>query len=418
MFSRLAVFIGFRYCLSGRRDGFVSFISLFSFLAMTLGVMSLIVVLSVMNGFDREIKNRLLQIIPHATITHPQGIDNWQSQAESITSGSFQITEPLSLTPFIEGVAMLSSDAAFQGVSVQGVLPHDAVMASRFKGSSLGEHLSNLTPKGYGIVLGALLARNLGVEKGDTITLTLSELSVTPFGVFPRLKRVRVTGVFSVGAQVDAGLAFMHINDVATLLRMGSKVSGLRLYFEDPFKMPSLKLLQQYLKSNGGQSLQTWQQSMAQLFQAIRTEKIVVGLLLSVVVGVAAFNIIASLVLIVSEKRKDIAVLRSLGAMPETIVQIFRIQGGVFGISGVLCGVVTGCLLAANIGALLNWLESFFGFHVFDPALYFITKLPSHLMISDVLIVGGFAFVLSIFATLYPAWRASKVPPAEVLRYE
>ena len=418
MTTRLAFFIGLRYSFSGRRDGFASFISLFSFLAMSLGVMALIVVLSVMNGFDREIKSRLLEVIPHATVAHPQGVEDWRKLALSMHNLPLQNGVKLALTPYIEDVAMLSSGASFQGISLQGVLPEDKVLSKKLEASPLGDQLNYLDSGSYGIVIGALLARNLGVEKGDSLLLTLSELSVTPLGIFPRVKRVTVVGVFSVGAQVDAGLAFIHMNDLAKLLRMGSKVSGLRIFFDDPFKMPPLGLLQENLKKQGDYDIETWQESMVQLFQAIRTEKIVVGLLLSVVIGVAAFNIIASLVLMVSEKRKDIAVLRSLGAMPGTITQIFRIQGGIIGISGVCCGVFVGSLLAINIGTLLHWFESVLGFQVFDPELYFITELPSHLLWSDVLIVAGFGLVLSILATLYPAWRAGKVPPAEVLRYE
>ncbi len=415
MISRLPVFIGLRYITSGRADGFGSFVSLFSFLAMSLGVMVLILVLSVMNGFDREIKSRLLEVIPHATINVPQGLEDWQALASSLDQPGLA-----AVIPYIEGQAMLTSASHFQGVSVQGVLPSvsDSPYIRGVPGpNALTAQIEKLQAGGYGVILGSLLAQRLGVGEGDRLLLTLPELSVTPLGVFPRVKQVTVLGVFQVGAQIDSGVAFMHIKDLGRLLRMGHKVSGLRLFFDDPFTMSALPSLHSAISAQGYQ-LETWQQSMAQLFQAIRTEKTVVGLLLSVIIGVAAFNIVASLVLMVNEKRKDIAVLRSLGMMPATIAAIFRTQGGVTGVLGVVFGVVAGCLLAPNIGALVVFLEGLLGAQVFDPELYFITVLPSHLQWLDVTVVGSLGVILSVLATLYPAWRAGKVPPAEALRYE
>ena len=412
MFSRLPIFIGLRYITSGRADGFGAFVSLFSFLAMSLGVMVLIVVLSVMNGFDREIKTRLLQVIPHGTINVPEGLDDWQALASALVQPGLAAS-----IPYIEGQAMLTSASHFQGVSVQGVLPSVSDSPSVSGPNALTSQVEKLQAGGYGVVLGSLLARSLGVRVGDRLLLTLPELSVTPLGVFPRVKQVTVLGVFQVGAQIDSGVAFMHIKDLGRLLRMGNKVSGLRLFFDDPFTMSALPSLRKKITAQGYQ-LETWQQSMVQLFQAIRTEKTVVGLLLSVIIGVAAFNIVASLVLMVNEKRKDIAVLRSLGMMPATIATIFRTQGGVTGVLGVVCGVVAGCLLAPNIGSLVAFLEGLAGGQVFDPELYFITVLPSHLQWLDVIVVGSLGVILSVLATLYPAWRAGKVPPAEALRYE
>ncbi|MEZ0123755.1 MAG: lipoprotein-releasing ABC transporter permease subunit [Candidatus Reddybacter sp.] len=412
MISRLPVFIGLRYITSGRADGFGSFVSLFSFLAMSLGVMVLILVLSVMNGFDREIKTRLLEVIPHATINVPEGLEDWQALASSLDQPGLAAS-----IPYIEGQAMLTSASHFQGVSVQGVLPRASDPPAVSGPNALTSQVEKLQAGGYGVVLGSLLARSLGVRVGDRLLLTLPELSVTPLGVFPRVKQVTVLGVFQVGAQIDSGVAFMHIKDLGRLLRMGNKVSGLRLFFTDPFTMSGLPSLRDKVNAKGYQ-LETWQQSMAQLFQAIRTEKTVVGLLLSVIIGVAAFNIVASLVLMVNEKRKDIAVLRSLGMMPASIAAIFRTQGGVTGVLGVACGVIAGCLLAPNIGSIVAFLESLAGAQVFDPELYFITALPSHLQWLDVIVVGSLGVILSVLATLYPAWRAGKVPPAEALRYE
>ncbi len=415
MRAALSTFIGLRYISSGRADGFGSFVSLFSFLAMSLGVLALILVLSVMNGFDREIKNRLLQVVPHATITIPRGLEDWQALASTLHRPGVA-----ALQPFVEGQAMLTSASQFQGVSVQGVLP--ATSGSSLPSAMPSHHtltpqIEKLQPGAYGVILGALLARNLNVSVGDRLLLTLPELSVTPLGVFPRVKQVTVLGVFQVGAQIDSSVAFMHINDLGRVLRMGTSVSGLRLFFDDPFTMAALPSLREEVEAQGYQ-LESWQQAMAQLFQAIRTEKTVVGLLLSVIVGVAAFNIVASLVLMVNEKRKDIAVLRSLGMMPGTIAAIFRTQGGVTGLLGVFSGVVAGCLLAPNIGLFVAFLEELVGAQVFDPDMYFITVLPSQLQWLDVIVVASLGMVLSVLATLYPAWRAGKVPPAEALRYE
>lgn len=415
MMSHLPVFIGLRYITSSRSDGFGSFVSVFSFLAMCLGVMALILVLSVMNGFDREIKSRLLEVIPHATINAPQGIEDWQSLASVVQRPGLSAA-----LPFIEGQAMLTSASHFQGVSVQGVLPNARNSPYGTEGplhSTLTTQIAKLQADGYGVVLGSLLARSLDVRVGDSLLLTLPELSVTPLGAFPRVKRVTVAGVFQVGAQIDSGVAFMHIKDLGRLLRMGHKVSGLRLFFDDPFEMSALPFIRETADAQAYQ-LESWQQAMAQLFQAIRTEKTVVGLLLSVIIGVAAFNIVASLVLMVNEKRKDIAVLRSLGMMPATIAEIFRIQGGLTGLLGVFFGVVAGCLLAPNIGAVVAFFERLMDTQMFDPELYFITALPSHLQWRDVIVVASLGIVLSVLATLYPAWRAGKVPPAEALRYE
>ena len=366
MISRLSVFIGLRYITSGRADGFGSFVSLFSFLAMSLGVMTLILVLSVMNGFDREIKTRLLEVIPHATINAPQGLEDWQALASIVHESGVSAA-----IPFIEGQAMLTSGSYFQGVSLQGVLPgasDSPYVTGAPRHTTLTPQTEKLQTGSYGVVLGSLLARSLGVDVGDRLLLTLPELSVTPLGVFPRVKQVTVVGIFQVGAQIDSGVAFMHIKDLGRLLRMGHKVSGLRLFFDDPFAIPALPSLRDEIRAQGYQ-LETWQQAMAQLFQAIRTEKTVVGLLLSVIIGVAAFNIVASLVLMVNEKRKDIAVLRSLGMMPSTIAAIFRTQGGVTGLLGVISGVAAGCLLAPKIGMLVAFFEGLFGAHMFDPEL-------------------------------------------------
>ncbi len=411
MFINLPSFIGLRYIFSKRREGFVSFVSLFSFCAMALGVMALIVVMSVMNGFDREIKTRILNIIPHITLHNSRGIENWTAWATRVA----QVPGVRAVTPFVDGPAMLTFGDRFQGVSLQGIdpaLPQEAMPIS--------EHLifgdmEQLQPGGFGVVLGSMLAQSLGVITGDTLLLTLPQVTVTPVGIFPRVKRVTVVGIFQVGAQVDEGIAFIHIADARKLLRLGDRVKGLRVILADPFSDTAAAVRAQVPEHI---EVSTWQEALGSLFRAIRMEKMVVGLLLMVIVGVAAFNIVASLVLMVNDKRKDIAVLRTMGADAPTITAIFRIQGGVVGITGVVTGVLVGCVVAVNIGAIVAGLESLFGFYLFDPGLYFIRRLPSQLLWQDVALIASAGVVLSLLATLYPASRAGHVQPAEALRYD
>ena len=412
MMSTLSWFVGLRYAFSNRREGFLSFVSLFSLGAMTLGVTVLIVVLSVMNGFDREIKDRMLDILPHATITQPEGLESWQDIHNQLIS--LRVSDSVSpyASPFVDGQGLVAFNGRSQALSLQGVLQKDAY-------TMLDKHLiagdiKALSENRFGLVLGQLLARNLGVVPGDKILITLPELNITPAGVFPRVKRMTVVGVFQVGGQVDSHVAFMHLPDAQTLFRMGTRVDGLRLWFDDPYTLPGIDEIRSKLDQK--LLLSTWQQDASDLFQALKLEKIMVGLLLSVIIGVAAFNIVAALVLMVNEKRADIAVLSSYGARPMTIARIFRVQGCVLGVVGIALGIAFGCLLAVNIGTLVAGLESLFGFNMFDPGLFFIAELPSRLLWQDVALVGAVALILTLIATAYPARRASQINPAEVLQ--
>lgn len=379
---------------------------------MALGVMTLITVMSVMNGFDNEIKTRILQVVPHGAIEAVNGLDEWQPLAQKIAP----LDNVEAVTPYVAGQAMLSFRGRVQGVVIHGVLPEQPAIVGSLGQQLLSGSLALLQPRQYNIILGRLLAEALGVRAGDSVLLTLPEVTVTPAGVYPRVKKMTVAGIFEVGAQVDSSLAFMHLSDAAKLLRMNEKVTGLRLFFTDPFDLASVSRVRSALPD--GYRLTTWRESMSELFAAIRMEKTVVGLLLSVIIGVAAFNIVASLVLMVNEKRTDIAVLRTLGSSSGCISRIFQIQGGLTGVAGVLIGVAVGCVLAVNVGDVLIFLEHRLGFSLFDPELYFITRLPSQLQWLDVAIVAFLGIVLSIVATWYPALRAGRVPPAEALRYE
>ncbi|MCK9503572.1 MAG: lipoprotein-releasing ABC transporter permease subunit [Porticoccaceae bacterium] len=416
MKNSLPWFIGLRYVRSRKEEGFFSLVSVFSFAAMTLGVAALIIVLSVMNGFDREIKERILNVVPHITLTFAKPRADWQGGEKAIDG----LAGVVDISPFVDGQAMLSAQGQLQGISLQGIDPGGGGIVETLRENMLSGSLDNLRPGDYGVVLGSLLARSLNVVSGDEVLLTLPQMTLTPVGVFPRVKNLRVVGVYQVGAQVDTGIALVHVADAQKLLRLGNGYEGLRISVADPFNLnDQVAALATVADSPGeGGTITTWQQAMKTLFAAIKMEKTVVGLLLCVIIAVAGFNIVASLVLMVASKRKDIAVLRAMGATSATVTGIFRVQGTVAGISGVALGVVAGCLIAWKLGVIVNAIEKLIGKTLFDPEVYFISQLPSVLLWQDVAIIAGFGVLISILATLYPAYRAGQVSPSEVLRYE
>ena len=425
MLTNLPLFIGLRYMRSKRRDNFVSFISLFSLAAMAIGVMALIVVLSVMNGFDREIKMRLLGVVPHVTLTSPQGLDIAQiNQLEAeLKAGSDNApVQVLSVVPMLQSFVMGSSKGNQAGLVLQGIDPESRT-GEKLAENMISGYVGQLQAGEFGVVIGSQVARKLDLFVGDRLQLTLPSVTVTPAGVFPRIKRVTVTGIFQVGAQVDASVVFMHYRDGQKLLRLGERFQGVQLELSDAF------MADNWLGSQGDKNFladrpkddlqwRTWSDNMGTLFQAMRMEKVIVSLLLSVIIAVAAFNIVASLVLMVSDKRKDIAVIRTLGATSGTVMKIFVIQGLAVGSLGILAGTVLGCLLAYFVGDIVAGLEALSGSYIFDPSIYLISALPSEIIVSDVAVVVGGALVISFLATLYPAWRAGKVLPAEALRYD
>ena len=414
MTKNLPLFVGLRYTRSKRREGFVSFISGFSLCAMALGVMALIVVLSVMNGFDREIKNRLLLVVPHATVSRPEGFN--VAEIANLTSQIMADSNILAVVPMVQSFVMLSYDTEKIGVMLQGIDPQWSTVEP-LRENMLSGFLEKLAPGDFGIVLGSQVARRLGVFVGDRIQLTMPKVTVTPAGIFPRIKTVTVTGIFQVGAQVDASVIFVHEQDARKLLQQTDRFQGMRLELAEPYGAD------EWIRQTGLQLLpdakwRSWADSMGTLFQAMRMEKVVVSLLLSVVIAVAAFNIVASLVLMVSDKRKDIAVIRTLGATSGTVMRIFMVQGLAVGSIGILAGTILGCLLAYFIGDIVSFIETVAGVYIFDPTVYLISALPSKILLSDLAIVVGSAFIISFLATLYPAWRAGQVLPAEALRYD
>jgi len=393
----------------------LSFISGFSFCAMAIGVMTLIIVLSVMNGFDREIKQRLLNVIPHISIKQDSSISPQQFEmlAQQLVSSQKDINSAM---PILESYAMLANNSAQQAVLLKGI------DSSQPSARLLSEHIligdiNQLQPRAYGILLGSQVARILGVGVGDTVEVILPKLSVTAVGTFPRLKMMRVIGLFEVGAQVDATTAYINQHDAQRLFQLGNNYQGIQLVLEDPFTAHTvIDTVAANIPKD--MAVQSWTEQMASLFQAMRMEKLVVGLLLSAIIAVAAFNIIACLVLMVADKRKDIAVLRTLGARSDQIVKIFIIQGSAIGIVGVVLGLVLGCIISIYIGDIVAFIEQLTGWYIFDPAVFMINSLPSKLVLSDIILVVLGSSIISILATIYPAWRAGQVLPAEALRYD
>jgi lipoprotein-releasing system permease protein len=415
MKSNLPLYIGIRYALSKRKEGFLSFISGFSFCAMALGVMTLIIVLSVMNGFDREIKQRLLNVIPHITLKHNNSISPEQVEqiSQRLTAEEPRITAAI---PILESYAMLANSSRQQAVLLKGL---DAAWPSTklLSDNMLLGDISQLQQQKFGILLGSQAARKLGVGVGDTVEVILPKLLITPMGSFPRLKMMQVIGLFEVGAQVDATTAYIHERDARKLFQLGDNYQGVQLVLEDPYLAKSI-VGSITLDLPESINIVSWDEQMETLFQAMRMEKLVVGLLLSAIIAVAAFNIVACLVLMVANKRKDIAVLRTLGARSDQIVKIFIIQGSAIGLVGVALGLILGCIMAFFIGDIVSFIELISGSHMFDPAVYMINSLPSKLVFSDIALVVIGASAVSILSTIYPAWRAGQVLPAEALRYD
>ncbi|CEP36594.1 MULTISPECIES: lipoprotein-releasing ABC transporter permease subunit [unclassified Halomonas] len=413
MLDRLPFLVGLRYVRAKRRNHFISFISLTSMLGLMLGVAVLILVLSVMNGFDHELRTRILGMVPHAKIESRVGMVEWESLAEEL----MQRERVIGAAPYVEQQGMFSVGGRNQGAMVTGINPD-------WEGrvSIIGEHmrqgeLADLVPGEWNVVLGSMLARNLGVGVGDRVTLLVPEASITPAGVFPRLKRFTVSGIFSVGAELDANLAYASIEDMQTLARMGDAVGGLRLQLDDLFAASSET--QAILNELGPEYRGSdWTFSQGNLFQAIQMEKRMIALLLTVIIAVAAFNIVSTLVMVVTDKRADIAILRTIGAKPSSIMGIFIVQGMAIGLIGIAIGVAVGVLLALTIADLIGWVEGTIGIQFLDAGVYFISDLPSQLQWGDVIRIVLAAFGLTFLSTLYPAWRAAKVQPADVLRYE
>lgn len=411
MFRPLSLFIGLRYTRAKRRNHFISFISMTSIVGLTLGVMVLIVVLSVMNGFDRELQRRILGMVPQASIMGYEPIADWQQ----VVKQSEAHPQVAGAAPFIQLQGMLVNKGVVNSAFVTGVEPDYESRVSIISNHLQSGRLQELRSGSFNIILGASIARNLGVAIGDKVTMVLPEASVTPAGVIPRFKRLTVSGIFRVGAELDGLAAFVHLEDAAKLAKIKGHVQGVRLKLDDLFQAQKVawelvtELEDRYYASD-------WTRTHGTLFQAIQMEKAMMALLLMLIVAVAAFNIVSSLVMVVTDKKADIAILRTLGASPGTIMGVFMVQGCFIGIMGTVMGTALGVTIALNISDFAAWLETALGLSLFEQ--YFVNYLPSELRWENVMFVSGMGFLMSFLATLYPARRASKVQPAEALRYE
>lgn len=415
MFRPLSIFIGSRYTRAKRRNHFISFISLTSMIGLSLGVLAMIIVLSVMNGFQREMSNRILGMVPHAVIAgEGRPVDDWKILAQQLRAHP----GVLGTAPITQLEGMLSYRGTMQPIEIKGIDPQAEREVSILGAKMIAGSLDDLKAGESGVILGLMTTRRFGLKLGDRITLIVPELSDAPGGITPRMQRLNVVGVFKVGAELDGSLAMIHRADAAQILRwQPHQVEGVRVRLADLYRAPQIatELVAGLGKGYRGED---WSLTQGSLFSAMKMEKTMIGLLLLLIVAVAAFNIIATLIMVVADKRADIAILRTLGATPRQIMAIFMVQGSIIGLTGTLIGAVLGVLGAMNVSALVAWLEKVSGQHIFSSDVYFISTLPSELRLQDVLLVTLAALLLSFLATVYPAWRAAQTQPAEALRYE
>ena len=412
--ANYAPFIGMRYSFSRKRNRFTSLIATISMLGMVLGVASLIVVLAVMNGFAGELRGRILSLVAHGYIESAQsGIEDWRGLLSEVESSA----GVLAVSPYITEKVILAQGRILRGAVLTAVEPELENNVSNIAGVMQQGTLQSLDNDSFNVVLGAALARMLGVVAGDTIVVTVPRLTVTPLGVFPRTKRLTVSGVFEVGAKQDVFQAYVSLDTGQKLLGSTGFVDGLQVKTQDLFSAPDIMAgLSRQLSDS--YIVKDWSQTQGSLFRAVKMEKIMVSLLLLSVVAVAAFNIVSTLVMSVAEKRRDIAVLRTMGARAQGVMAIFLAHGLMLAAVGITIGAALGILLALNIAAIVAAMERILGMKLFDPAVYFISELPADLQWGDVLLVVLASLLLSLLATLYPAWRAARIAPAEVLRYE
>ena len=411
------LFVGLRYTRAKRKNHFISFISLTSMVGIALGVAALIIVLSVMNGFQEVLRDSIVSVASHIEITENNNqLSNWQEVAAQVK------TQPkvVASAPYIIAQGMLSYDQAVQGAIVRGVLPSEEA-----KVADLGKHmkagkLSDLRPGEFNIILGVDMALQMGVSVGEKVVLMAPQGQFTPTGVVPRIKQFKVVGLFQVGNnEYDSALALINIEDAAKLYRMGSNVSGLRLRLTDLFDASSMaSKLNVQLNPQGQYYVSDWTRQHANFFKAVQQEKRVMFIILTLIVAVAAFNIVSTLVMAVTDKRADIAIMRTLGAGPRSIMSIFIIQGALIGFIGTIIGALFGILIALNIDVIIPFIEGLFHVKFWDKEIYVISDVPSQLQWGDVTTIVLLSFVLSLLATLYPSYKASTINPAEALRYE
>ncbi len=415
MYKPLVLFIGARYTRAKRRTRFISFITLTSILGIALGVMALIVVLSVMNGFQEELRSRILGMTSHTTVTGLYGgLRDWPVLQQRLQN----YPHIQGSAPFVHEQVMINSERRVSGTVIRGVIPQMEPAVSEVASNMTQGQLTDLESGRFQIVLGLELANFLGVGLGDKVTVISPQINSTPAGILPRLKRFTVVGFFQVGMyEYDRNMAIVHIDDAAKLFQLGDQVSGLRLKLDDLFDAPKIsrelagELYRNYRVSD-------WTQAHSNFFKAVKTEKRVMFIILLLIVAVAAFNIVSTLVMVVTDKRGDIAILKTQGLSNGSIMGIFIVLGAIIGCVGTALGVLSGVLLALNIETIIPAIENFFGVQFMAADVYYISDVPSRLDWNDVYLISAIAFLLSLLATLYPAWQAARVNPAEVLRYE
>jgi lipoprotein-releasing system permease protein len=407
--------IGTRYLRSTHRRGFVSFVAIVSVLGLALGVATLIVVLSVMNGFQREIRSRILSVTSHATMMGLQGnLTDWQK----IRGAVLKQRGVVAAAPYIEEQAMLANGAHIDAATVRGVLPEEESTTDGLAQRVTDGKLADLKAGDYNVILGSALAKDLNVAVGGSVVVMAPEGTATPVGVMPSTRRFRVTGILHSGMyEIDRGIALVHMTDAARLFRMGEKVTGLRLALKDPLRAPST-VRKVALALGGNFYVKDWTMDHESFFRSIESMKKIMFIILFMIVGVAAFNIVATLVMIVKEKQTDIAILRTLGAGPPNVLLTFAVQGVLIGLAGTLLGALLGKVLSDHLGVIVGVLEHLFNTQFIDAKVYYISDLPTYVEGGDVLQICAVAFILCALATIYPAWRASRTAPAQALRHE
>ncbi|MCG3770698.1 MAG: Lipoprotein-releasing system transmembrane protein LolE [Nitrosomonadaceae bacterium] len=414
--SAYELFIGLRYTRAKRRNHFISFISLISLLGITLGMTALITVMSVMNGFQKEVRTRILGVASHVQVSGIDGtLTNWPQVAHETTNHP----QVESAAPYVGAQGMVSVGQVVRGVMVRGILPALEDKVADLDRMMVSGKLDALVPGEFGIVVGTELARTLGVSRGDKIVLISPQGQVTPAGILPRLKQFTVTGIFEAGHfEYDSSLVLIHILDAQKLYRMeDDRVSGVRLKLLDLFLAPQVVRELVPLISQDTH-ITDWTRQHANYFRAIQIEKRMLSLILALIIAVAAFNIVSTLVMAVTDKQPDIAILRTLGASPRSIMKIFIVQGTLIGVFGTLLGVVGGVLLAYNVSDVIALVERLFSVQFLSREVYYISEIPSDPQMADIVTVAAVSFLLTLLATIYPSYRASKVNPAEALRYE
>jgi len=415
MYQPYEYFLGFRYTRARSRDNFISFITVASMFGIMIGVMALIVVLSVMNGFHKEIRERILGMVSHATITSFEGgLRDWPRAMELAK----QHPEVLDAAPYVESQVMLVNGQNVAGALMRGIDPVLEPRVADISDKMNVGSLEDLADKSYNIVLGKELAMALGVTTGDKVTVITPHAMVTPVGTMPRLKRFTVSGIFEVGmGDFDSGVALMHIRDAARLSRLEDAVTGVRLKVRDLYEAQQVAFeLADQMKDI--YYVKDWSHYRRNFFEALKTEKRMMGFILFLIVLVAAFSVIIAMIMVVKEKQSDIAILRTIGASSRSIMKIFLVQGATIGVFGVVLGVIAGVLLALNVEQIVSWLEEILGFEAIDSDLYYISRLPSDVQAGDVTLIAAVAFVITVLFALLPAARAARTQPAEALRYE